>query len=46
MTGSIVTALTPFYGQVPEQDGWMFDFRYGSSADGSDYTLRSYGRTD
>src|SRR2546429_536975 len=42
VSASISAYLSPLYSKVlPDRDGWMWDLRYGSSASGSDYTLRS-----
>src|SRR5213593_2766299 len=43
VSASISSFLSPLYSKVlPETDGWMWDLRYGTTASGSEYTLRSF----
>ena len=42
---TVSSFLSPAYCKVlPGTDGWMWNIQYGSTASGSDYTLRSFGK--
>jgi general secretion pathway protein G len=42
---NIRATVQPYYTQqLHVQDGWGYDFRYVSDGDGTEYTLKSYGK--
>ena len=45
VTGVVSTVLTPTYIKVvPDKDGWQWQIQYGSTANGTAYTIRSLGK--